>query len=138
MTLEPRSILVRLVDVRNSMVSENFGHRNRPASRWGKRLFGALLVLYPMALLVLSLVNALDPKRAGLLALSEVFAPYLFLPLVLIAPFALLRGAGLLRVMLLICVVVFCVRFPPRLVAAAPQATPGAIHLSAMQWNVLA
>jgi endonuclease/exonuclease/phosphatase family metal-dependent hydrolase len=98
----------------------------------------ALLALYPLLLLGLTLVNVMQPKRTGLLALSEVFAPYLFLPLLLIAPFALMRGARMLRVMLLLCVIVFCLRFPPRLVAAEPSVTPGAIHVSAMHWNVYA
>ena len=101
-----------------------------------KRVFVALLVIYPLALLALSLVNVFEPKRTGLLALSEIFAPYLFLPLLLLAPFMLMRGTALLRVLLLACVLVFCVRFPPRLVSAAPQNDPAAIHLSAMQWNV--
>ncbi len=37
---------------------------------------------------------------------------------------------------MLACMLVFCVRFPPRLVSAAPASDPGALHLSAMQWNV--
>src|SRR5437870_5649289 len=110
----------------------------RPRRRRCRSILIALLVAYPILLLAISLVNTIEPKRTGLLALSEVFAPYLFLPLLLLAPFALMRGTRLLRVMLLICMVVFCVRFLPRLVEAAPQSDPGAIHLSAMQWNVLA
>ena len=101
-----------------------------------KRIFVTLLVIYPLALLALSLANVLDPKRAGLFALSEIFAPYLFLPLLLLAPFALMRGTGVLRTLLLVCLLVFCVRFPPRLVSAAPADNPAAIHLTAMQWNV--
>jgi vancomycin resistance protein VanJ len=110
----------------------------RRGRRWGRSILITLLASYPILLLALTLANMIEPKRTGLLALSEVFAPYLFLPLLLLAPFALMRGARVLRVMLLVCMVVFCVRFPPRLVAAAPQSDPGAIHLSAMQWNVLA
>ncbi|MEO8287915.1 MAG: endonuclease/exonuclease/phosphatase family protein [Chloroflexota bacterium] len=112
---------------------------NRPlrGTPWGKRLLILLLTLYPALLVVLSLVNTLQPRRTGLLALTEVFAPYLFMPLLLIAPFALMRKAWLLRVALLVCVVLFCVRFPPKLVASVPQATPGAIQLSAMHWNVM-
>jgi endonuclease/exonuclease/phosphatase (EEP) superfamily protein YafD len=96
-----------------------------------------LACLYPLFLLILSLVNALDPKRTGLLALSEVFAPYLFLPLLLLVPLAFMRGAAFLRVLLVLCAVVYGLRFPPRLVAAAPQTTPGAIHLSVLSWNTL-
>jgi endonuclease/exonuclease/phosphatase family metal-dependent hydrolase len=70
--------------------------------------------------------------------LSEVFAPYLFLPLLLLVPFVFMRGAAVLRVMLFVCAVVYGVRFPPKLISAAPPQTPGAINLSVMNWNVRA
>jgi vancomycin resistance protein VanJ len=80
-------------------------------------------------------VNMLDPKRTGLLGLSEVFAPYLFLPLLLLVPLLFMRGAAILRVLLVLCAIVYVVRFPPKLIIAAPTGTPGAIHLSVLSWN---
>ena len=80
-------------------------------------------------------MNMMDPKRTGLLGLSEVFAPYLFLPLLLLVPLLFMRGAAILRVLLVLCTIVYGVRFPPKLIIAAPQSTPGAIHLSVLSWN---
>lgn len=102
-----------------------------------KRIFMAMAAAYPALLLVLSLVNTLQPRRTGFLGLSEVFAPYLFLPLILYVPFLFVRGAAILRVLIVICALVYGLRFPPRLVEASPQSTPGALQISTMSWNVL-
>jgi len=104
-------------------------------SGWRKRALITLAAIYPLFLLLLSLVNMLDPKRTGLLGLSEVFAPYLFLPLLLLVPLLFLRGAAVLRVLLVLCAIVYVVRFPPKLIIAAPAGTPGAMHLSVLSWN---
>src|SRR6476469_6722409 len=113
------------------------GAQTRVGSRvgWGRKLFLALLSLYPLALLGLSLVHWLAPQRAGPLALSEVLAPFLFLPLLALLPFTLLRGAGPLRGLLLLCAVVYGVRFLPHIALAAPQADPAAFHIDVMSWN---
>ncbi len=102
-----------------------------------RRLVFAAASIYPLFLLVLSVMNTVQPRRTGLLGLSEVFAPYLFLPLVMLLPFAFMRGAAVLRVMLVVCALVYGVRFPPKLISAAPVETPGAINLSVMSWNVM-
>lgn len=102
---------------------------------WGRRVLILLAALYPLFLLFLSLVNMLDPKRTGLLGLSEVFAPYLFLPLLLLVPLLFMRGAAILRLLLVLCAIVYVVRFPPKLIIAAPASTPGAMHLSVLSWN---
>jgi endonuclease/exonuclease/phosphatase (EEP) superfamily protein YafD len=106
-----------------------------PPLGWGRRALIILAALYPLFLLVLSLVNMLDPKRTGLLGLSEVFAPYLFLPILLLVPLLFMRGAAILRVLLVLCAIVYVLRFPPKLIIAAPTGTPGAIHLSVLSWN---
>src|SRR5690349_21427662 len=77
-------------------------------------------------------------SRSGVRWGRRVLVALLALYPLLLAPFALMRGARMLRVVLLLCVIVFCLRFPPRLVAAEPSVTPGAIHVSAMHWNVYA
>ena len=51
-----------------------------------KRLIGATAGLYVVAVLGLALLHALLPQRAGLLAVSEIFAPYLFLPALAVCP----------------------------------------------------
>jgi endonuclease/exonuclease/phosphatase (EEP) superfamily protein YafD len=107
-------------------------------SGWRKRGLLILAALYPLFLLILSTVNMLGPKRTGLLGLSEVFAPYLFLPLLLLVPLMFVRGAVVLRVLLVLCAVVYVLRFPPKLIIAGPQSTPGATHLSVLSWNTRA
>src|SRR5215218_5098129 len=108
-----------------------------PQPRRIGRAFLNIAVAYPILLLILSLINTFQPRRTGFLGLSEVFAPYLFAPLILLVPFLFVRGTTLLRVLLITCVVVYGLRFPPRLISAATQPTPSAIQLSVMSWNVL-
>lgn len=119
------------------ITTQHFRHQTISRPRWGKRILLTLAAIYPLLLLSLSLINTLQPRRTGLLGLSEVFAPYLFLPLLALIPFLFVRGAVVLRVLLVLCAVVYGLRFPPRLISAAPRAAPGALHLSVMSWNVL-
>lgn len=105
---------------------------------WGRKIFLALLSLYPLVVLGLSLVNWLAPQRLGPLALTQVLAPFLFLPLLVLVPFMLVRGAGVLRVLLLVCAVVYGVRFFPHVTLSAPQEDPAAFQITAMSWNVYA
>jgi vancomycin resistance protein VanJ len=111
--------------------------RTNPIVTWARRLFLFVLMLYPLFVLGLTVYNMVQPRRTGLFALSEVFAPYLFLPLLALVPFVFMRRARMLRIALMVCALVFLVRFPPNIVASAPVSTPGAIHLSVMSWNVL-
>lgn len=106
-----------------------------PPLGWRRRALILLAALYPLCLLFLSLVNMMDPKRTGLLGLSEVFAPYLFLPLLLLVPLLFMRGAAILRLLLVLCAIVYVLRFPPKLIIAAPTSTQGAMHLSVLSWN---
>ena len=104
-----------------------------------RKLRGVLLVtatVYPVALLLLTAVHAMLPQRGGVLALTQIFAPYLFLPLLALLPFAFLRGAVILRVALLLCLVVFGLRFMPRLASPVVEPTPGAMQFTALSWNV--
>lgn len=100
----------------------------------------ALSLLYMVLLLGLSLVQSLFPQRSGLLALTLVFAPYLYLPLLLIAPLALLLRSRKFRISfitaLAICALVFLFRFSTRPWAAPAQARAGALQVRAMTWNV--
>ncbi|MEO5953140.1 MAG: endonuclease/exonuclease/phosphatase family protein [Chloroflexia bacterium] len=108
-----------------------------PQPRRARRVFLTLAAAYPLLLLILSLINTLQPKRTGFLGLSEVFAPYLFLPLILYVPLLFVRKTAPLRILLIVCAVVYGLRFPPRLISASTQSSPGAIQLSVTSWNVL-
>ncbi len=108
----------------------------QPRVSRGRKIGLALLSLYPLALLGLSAVQWLAPQRVGPLALSQVLAPYLFLPLLVLLPFLLLRGAGVLRGLLLLCALVYGLRFMPHFTLAASSADPAALSITAMSWNV--
>lgn len=112
----------------------------RPRSRGGpgRAILIMLLCLYPLGLLGLSLLHWLAPQQVGPLALSQVLAPFLYLPGLALVPFMLLRGAGPLRGLLLACAVVYGLRFMPHVALTAPQADPAAAHLEVMSWNVYA
>jgi len=91
---------------------------------------------YLTLLALLSMVHTLFPSRSGLLALSQVFAPYLFVPLPLVLPVAWFRRSLILRVGLVLCALLFLVRFTPRFLAVSPHEEPGALHVTVMNWNV--
>lgn len=93
-----------------------------------------VLALYPFALLLLTLANLVIEPREGLLALSQVFAQLLFLPALLLAPLAFLRGAVLLRQALALVAATFLIVYPP--VLSLPRSSPPAAELTVMQWNV--
>jgi endonuclease/exonuclease/phosphatase (EEP) superfamily protein YafD len=95
------------------------------------------LSLYPSALVILFFIHLLFPAREGILALSEVLAPYFFLPLALILPFVFLRGTGLLRVLLCICLLLFGVQFP-RVFAFMPDSSVSDQKhtITTLSWNM--
>ncbi|HZB96861.1 MAG TPA: endonuclease/exonuclease/phosphatase family protein [Herpetosiphonaceae bacterium] len=97
----------------------------------------SLASCYPLLLLGLSAVQKLRPRRRGLLALSSVFAPYLFFPLVLLLPAARRRDARFLHTGLLACAAVYLARFTPPLHVRPRRPMPGARHFSVLTWNVL-
>ena len=84
----------------------------------------------------LTAVHIFFPQRNGPVALTQVFAPYLFLPLLLLAPFLLLRDFTPFRVLFLICVLLFMARYLPRLSLSEPAPNPDAPRLSVMSWNM--
>ena len=102
------------------------------------RAFATLGAGWAAAVLLLSLVNAALPQRDGPLALSQILAPFLFLPLV---PFAVLRRTvgnpgRALRLGLAASAVVFAVRFIPGSIAIPPTPTAGAMELGVTTWNL--
>jgi len=103
-----------------------------------RRVVIAVALVYPVLLLCLSLWHTLAPQRSGLLALTQVFAPYLFLPLLLLVPLMFMRGAAALRIVLGLCLLLYCVQFMPVRVPVTlkERAAPGALHVEVMNWNV--
>lgn len=124
----------RYCDQCGSMLEARPG--KQPSRHPWKVVSTLLLLVYPIMLVVVSLVNMLVPRRAGVLALTEVFAPYLFLPLLLLVPFAFLRRGKALKVALVACGLLFLLRFPPALASSAPVSDAGGLSISAMNWNV--
>ena len=110
-----------------------FGERLLPARAWpaARRGIIGLVLLYPTALLALTIGQIAAPREDGLLAVLQIFAPYLFAPLLLILPFALFRGTHPLRWALLICALVFVVRFMSMPGFSAPQPSAQAAAITA-------
>lgn len=93
-----------------------------------------LLALYPLVLPPLTLATlALEPRQ-GLLALAQVFAHFLFLPALLLAPLALMAGTVLLRLALALVAATFLIVYPPAWALPGPPAA--APELTVLQWNV--
>jgi len=103
-----------------------------------RRLCLGLAVVACLAALALSAINLVVPQRNGILALTQVFAPYLSLGLLVFLPLCLLRrgGVGLLRQLMLACLVVFLIRFVPGTVALPRSADPSAIQVPVTTWNL--
>ncbi len=102
-----------------------------------KQILRKAILLYPPFLLGLSALHRFWPRRRGFLALTAVFAPYLFLPLLLLLPAARRRDARLLRLGLCACALVYAVRFLPGTPRQPRRAMPGARRFSVMSWNIL-
>lgn len=110
-------------------------------SAW--RTVTLLGVLYGAVLLMLSAVNVLAPQRHGLLDLSQILAPILFVPLLLFVPAAVVRvppsaGAlrGQLRIVLVACLVVAVVRFVPAWIPSSGPAPAAGAELAVTTWNI--
>lgn len=91
---------------------------------------------FPTALLALTLLHHFFPRRDGVLALTQVFAPHLFLALLALVPLAVLRGAAPLRLLLVVCCVVGGARFAPRVTAPTPTVAADAPRVTVMNWNM--
>ena len=84
------------------------------------------------------------PVRSGPLALAQVFAPYLYLPLLLGVPIALLsagtaperRARSALRLGLAVCAVVALVRFGTIWVSLPASAAPDSTRMGVTSWNL--
>jgi endonuclease/exonuclease/phosphatase family metal-dependent hydrolase len=88
-------------------------------------------------LVVLTLVQVVAPRRSGPLALTQVFAPWLFLPLLVLLPFAWALRDRVLVVALALAAVTFAVHLGPALVPHPhPPPPAGAVPVRVASWNV--
>jgi endonuclease/exonuclease/phosphatase family metal-dependent hydrolase len=103
-----------------------------------RRVLHAAVLTWAGVVLALSVVNLLAPQRDGVLALSQILAPFLFLPL--LAGLSLWRTPGcagqVLRGALVAAAVVFLGRFAPDWVSVPPAATAGAPTVEVTSWNL--
>lgn len=95
-----------------------------------------LASIVPLLLLLLSGLHTFAPRGDGFLALTQIFAPYLFVAVVPLIPLLRSPRRHLLRLGVLACLLVFCVRFGSSLVSMPPRETPNAKQLSALTWNL--
>lgn len=100
-----------------------------------RRVGDAVLALYSFALVVLTLAALLAPQRVGWAALAQVLAHFLFLPVLVLLPFALARGRFLLRSGLFAAALTFGLVYPPALNLLAPPIT-NSTQLSLLTWNM--
>lgn len=119
------------------METEQAIARIKPLYSARRKWLLGLATAYPVALLGLNMAHWWFPQRGGWLALTQIFAFFLFLPLLLLMPFAFMKGSVFLRVALALCFVVWGVRFFPQLGLARPSENADAAHLEVMSWNVL-
>jgi endonuclease/exonuclease/phosphatase family metal-dependent hydrolase len=99
--------------------------------------FVSLLVAYPLAWSILSIVNAAAPQRGGPLALSQIFAPHLFIPVFLLVPIAVISKSRELRVGVLIALTIGAALFGPGLVST-PARSPSSDEMvvQILSWNL--
>ncbi|NJN16795.1 MAG: hypothetical protein HC822_11265 [Oscillochloris sp.] len=93
-----------------------------------------LLALYPIGLIVILATISFARPRVGPAALILVFAPYFFVPALLLVPFVFRRGLVLLRISLLCAALCFPLIVPPALNGAPPDQAPP--DLKVLSWNV--
>lgn len=96
----------------------------------------ALATIVPLLLLLLSGLHSVAPQGDGFAALIQIFAPYLFLALVPLLPLVGAARGYPLKLAVLACLIVFCVRFGSSLVSIPAIATPNAKQISALTWNL--
>jgi len=98
--------------------------------------------VYLTALVALSVVHVLAPQREGLIALTQILAPHLFVVGLIIGLLVVLlgrsSGAGrALRLALLTTAIVGLARFGPGLVSLPrPAPPPGASIIDIVSWNL--
>jgi endonuclease/exonuclease/phosphatase (EEP) superfamily protein YafD len=99
-------------------------------------LLGKLADGYALGLLALSTLHTFWPQGSGPLALSQIFAPYLFLPLVAAIPLAIRRTISFSALLLVLCGIVFGSRFGSTVLSSSTNAPDTAATITALSWNL--
>ncbi|NCC33133.1 MAG: hypothetical protein EOM24_14130 [Chloroflexia bacterium] len=102
--------------------------RHRVWLRVGLLLFAGVLVA--------ALVALVAPQRTGLMALTQVFAHFLFLPLLLLLPLAVLVRLSFLRLALGAALAVFLIVYPPAFAVGPPAPPATGAQVRIMTWNL--
>lgn len=97
----------------------------------------AVLAAYPPLVAVLYVIHVVAPQRNGPLAISEVFAPHLLVPVLALVPLVASTAGRALRIGLAAAMVIGAVRFGPGLVSF-PPAPPTEVEavISILSWNL--
>ena len=99
--------------------------------------FASLLAAYPIVWSILSIVTVAAPHRGGPLALSQIFAPHLLLPVLLLVPIAVSSKSRALHVGLLVALVIGAARVGPGLVSIpSSPPTSDASVVRILSWNL--
>lgn len=102
--------------------------------RW---LVAGTSVVYSVVLLMLSLLWTFSESQPWWLALADIFAPYLFIPLVLLIPLALLMRSVWLRVSVVAATVVFIAAVGAYLLPSTPEQSNAETTLRVVTFNQL-
>jgi endonuclease/exonuclease/phosphatase family metal-dependent hydrolase len=96
-----------------------------------------ILAAYPVVVAALSILNLVAPQRVGPLGLSQVFAPHLLIPVLVLVPVAILARSRALRIGVAVALALGMARFGPGLVSV-PPAPPAANEtvVRIMSWNL--
>jgi vancomycin resistance protein VanJ len=95
-----------------------------------------LSYLYALGLLLLLVQHVVWPQRNGFLALTQVFEPYLLLPLLPTLLVAMRRRSASLLWTIAICCLIGLLRGLPIWFSWPPLETPDAFRFSAATWNI--
>ena len=90
-----------------------------------RRLFVGVGILYSVSIIMLAALWAIRSQNSVWLILSNVFAVFLFVPLLLLVPLALFVRSKVLRVTVLAALTIFLVLFGPRFIPPQPRPKQG-------------
>lgn len=94
----------------------------------------SLAIAWIVAVIVLVAIQALLPQRSGLVALTEVFEPYVVITAILAVPLALLRRTRVARLLVGVLLIVCLGRYLPGWVSIPAGGSP---VVTVATWNVL-
>jgi vancomycin resistance protein VanJ len=110
-----------------------------PTSRPTGRLYRWIAwpaVIYALGLISLVAASRVLDARRGILGLAAVLEPYLFLPVLILVPLALRRGAWGVRLALAAVALVWAGLYLPGLAAPPVRAAPTGLPVRVVSWNI--